>query len=264
MALGISTTVLTMDPPASTSVVLTDVPLGQEFTVLGNYNNETWPVPGGVGVGTGVGTQIVLSDNRTALNVPFYYTMTTGGTTYTSNSVTVSNPTDYVLQALDRTVIVPFIWQDNGLPRTPTIRTRVYDVPGNPRPPSRYAPAGLGSITIIGTTDVNNSRLIRQLFDRPIVVRTSGCVGDFPAVELVTIVAAPSELRGDGEGATTMRTWQFECIFTGDPEPGVVAVAFDFDDFDTIYTGVGFTAFDAAWAGQGFDAFDRYDWGQLL
>jgi hypothetical protein len=33
MALGISTTVLTMDPPASTSVVLTDVPLGQDFTV---------------------------------------------------------------------------------------------------------------------------------------------------------------------------------------------------------------------------------------
>lgn len=253
--------------PAPVRIVVDGVPPGAEYAVMGSTGGgSSWAVPGGAGVGDG--GQIVLVDNRAALNTPVTYSVVVGGVTYTADPVTVAHDGRAVLQSLDGLTSVDFVWLSNSLPREPQINTATFNVPGRRRPPVRYAPGGDGGGELLIRADRSNSEAIRELLysGRPILVRTDGTMRDWPAVELITLVAAPSSLWEAVEAGqlSTQRVWSLSFLFADDPEPSRVLSAWTWDDFD-LAAAASFDTwdeFDALFAGQTWDDFDTTDWGQ--
>lgn len=271
MAVTIAASLVSADIPQPVQIVVNGVPSGTAYTVVGTTGDGSeWPVPGGVG--TSAGGQIVLVDNRSALNTPVSYRVTAGGATYTAAPVTVAFPGEHVLQSLDGQASVAFVWRDNGMPGEPTFASETFDVPGRARPPVRFVPGGDGGGELeIRTNRENTARLTAMLkTGRPLVVRTDGAVRDFPAVELVLPVSAPNTLwpAMTPQGPSTDRVSTIRYLLVDDPEPSVALAAFTWDDFDAAMAGrtwsTGASSFDALFAGQTWNGFDTYDWDQLL
>lgn len=253
--------------PPPVQVVLNGIPNGAEYVVTGSTGaGSSWPVPGGTGVGDG--GQIVLVDNRSALNTPVTYSVVVQGVTYSADPVTVAHDGQAVLQSLDGGISVDFVWLSNSLPREPQINTVAFNVPGRRRPPMRYAPGGDGGGELLIRADRENNAAIGALLQsgRPILVRTDGTMRDWPAVELITLVSAPSRLWEAVENGqlSTQRVWSLGFLFSDDPEPSRVLSAWTWDDFD-LAAETSFDTwddFDALFAGQTWDDFDTTDWGQ--
>lgn len=253
--------------PPPVQVVLNGVPSGAEYVVTGSTGaGSSWPVPGGTGVGDG--GQIVLVDNRSALNTPVTYSVVVQGATYTADPVTVAHDGLAVLQSLDGGISVDFVWLSNSLPREPQINTVAFNVPGRRRPPMRYAPGGDGGGELLIRADRENNAAISALLQsgRPILVRTDGTMRDWPAVELITLVSAPSRLWEAVESGqlSTQRVWSLGFLFSDDPEPSRVLSAWTWDDFDeaALVSFPTWDDFDALFAGSTWDDFDTTDWGQ--
>lgn len=260
-----ATLVTTAGSPPPVQIVISDVPNGAEYVATGNTGDgSSWPVPGGTGVGDG--GQIVLVDNRSALNAPVTYSVVVQGVTYSAAPVTVSHPGKAVLQSLDGQTSVDFVWLDNALPREPQINAATFNVPGRRRPPIRFAPGGDGGGDLTIRADQSNNAEIRELLrsGKPILVRTDGTMRDWPAVELILLASAPSRLwAGDG-GNSTQRVWSLDFLFVDDPEPSRALSAWTWDDFDEA-ADVSFDTwddFDALFAGSTWDDFDTTEWGQ--
>lgn len=263
MTVTISTSLVATGEPASVQLVIDGVASGSAYTVVGVLGDSTWPVPGGVGVGTG--GQIVLLDNRTALGTAFRYRVVTDGQVYESGPVTVPSADRYVIQSLDGDTTVRFVWQSNGLPREPPVRSATYDVPGRPRPPSRTAPGGDGGGALRIRTSAAGSTAMRTLLraGRPVVIRTDGAVRDWPAVELLLLQSGPSVLWEAYDAVTgslsTDRVWSLSYVLVDDPQPSTVLSAWSWDDFDD--AGLTWDQLDAL--ALTWDEFDTYPWGQL-
>jgi hypothetical protein len=253
--------------PPPVQIVLTDVPNGAEYVVTGSIGSgSAWPVPGGTGVSDG--GQIVLVDNRSALNTPVTYSAVVEGVTYSAAPVTITHDAGYVLQSLDGQTSVDFVWLSNSMPREPQINAVAFNVPGRRRPPMRYAPGGDGGGELVIRADRANNESINVLLrsGRSILVRTDGTMRDWPAVELITLLAAPSflwEAVENGE-LSTQRVWNLSYLFVDDPEPSRALSAWTWDDLDEA-ADVSFPTwddFDALFAGQTWDDFDTTEWGQ--
>ncbi|WP_353707601.1 hypothetical protein ABRQ22_17220 [Cellulosimicrobium sp. ES-005] len=248
-------------------IVIGDVPAGAEYVVTGSTGaGSSWPVPGGTGVGDG--GQVVLVDNRSALNAPVTYSAIVQGVTYSAALVTVSHPTGYALQSLDGQTSVDFVWLSNSLPREPQINVATFNVPGRRRPPVRYASGGDGGGELLIRADRENNAAIGALLQsgRPVLVRTDGTMRDWPAVELILLVSAPSRLWEAVEGGelSTQRVWSLSFLFVDDPEPSRALSAWTWDDFD-LAAETSFPtwdAFDALFAGSTWNDFDTTEWGQ--
>lgn len=259
--------VTTAGSPPPVQIVLGDVPSGAEYVVTGNTGGgSSWSVPGGSGVGDG--GQIVLVDNRSALNTPVTYSVVVQGVTYSAPAVTVAHDGRAVLQSLDGLTSVDFVWLSNGLPREPQINAATFNVPGRRRPPVRFARGGDGGGDLLIRADRENGAAIGDLLrsGRPVLVRTDGTMRDWPAVELVLLVSAPSRLWEAVEAGqlSTQRVWSLSFLFVDDPEPSRALSAWTWDDFDEAADASFSTwdAFDALFTGATWNDFDTTEWGQ--
>lgn len=239
---------------------------GEEYVVTGSALGSTWPVPGGVGVADG--SQVVLVDNRSALNVPVVYTVTIGGVPYQAAPVTVALPgVKVALQSLNgRTSVILDDFHANGMPRETEVNAHVSRVPGRFRPPVRYATGGAGGGAYRVRTDRAGSEAMWTLLEagRPIIVRTDGNVRDHPAVEIVLITAAPSSLfeaydRETGQ-MSDGRVWDLSFLLVDDPEPSARLSLWSWDQIDEL--GLTWDQVDAL--GLTVDQAETYDWGQLV
>lgn len=235
MAVTLTATLVSSGSPQPVQVVLDGVTAGVAYVVEGTSGDgSVWPVAGGSG--TSAGVQVVLVDNRSALNTPVTYRVVTAGVTYTAMPVTVTYPGRYLLQSLDGQTSVGFTWQDNGLPQSLAPRSATYDVPGRARPPARFATSGDGGGDIVVRTSPANTETMRELLraGRPVVVRTDGLVRDLPAVDIVIITQASNRLWPaiDGGEPSRDRVWSLGYVLIDDPEPSAALSAFTWDDFD--------------------------------
>lgn len=268
MSVTIATSLVAAGTPEPVQLVIDGIPSGASYTVFGVVGASSWSVPGGVGVGTG--GQVVLIDNRAALNAPVTYRVITGGQATDSAPVTVPySGGRWVLQSLDGDTVVDFVWQANGLPQERVVRAATYDVPGRARPPMRTAPGGDGGGALrVRTTRAGSagmSSLLRT--GRPVVLRTDGAARDWAAVELLLVTDASSALWDAYDPQTgemsTDRVWSLSYLLVDDPQPSAVLSAYTWDDFDDAMSTRTWTAFDALFAGSTWDDFDTYPWTQL-
>ena len=271
MAVTITATLVAASEPRPVLIVVEGVPGGTGYSVVGTAAGSSWMVPGGSGTSTGA--QVVLVDNRAALNTPVTYQVVAAGVTYSAAPVVVQADGRYVLQSLDGQVSAGFVWQSNGLPNELVVRSQTFDVPGRRRPPGRYVEGGDGGGSLMLRATRAGSQVLSALVrsGRPMVLRTDGAVRDLPAVDLLVVRRASSRLWDAYDGGTgqmsTDRVWVLEYDWVDDPEPGRVLGAFIWDDFDEAMTGYTWSAaapsFDALFAGSTWDDFDTFDWGQL-
>lgn len=268
MAPAIAASLVSSDVPQAVQVVVTGVPTGVEFTVEGTTGDgSSWPVPGGTQ--TSAGVQVVLTDNRSALNTPVTYRLTAAGVTYTAAPITVTySGGQAVIQSLSGQTTVHFVWRENGLPVEPAVYSRAFEVPGRARPPVRIAPGGDGEGSLSIRTDRANSGRLRDLMraGSPVVVRTDGAVRDFPAVEIMLLTSGANELWPvvTSGGMSTDRVWLLGYLLVDDPEPGTPLSAFTWDDFDAAMAARTWDDFDALFAASTWDDFDTCDWDQIL
>lgn len=265
MAVAIAASLVASQSPAPVQIVLNGVPAGQAYAVTGSALGTSWTVPGGSGVS--LGSQVVLVDNRSAINAPIVYSVTTGGATVSASPLTVALPgARVVLQSLDGRESVRCVWVPNGLPMEPVPHVHTSDVPGRTRPPARIAPGGDGDLRVVIRTSREDSDALRRILraGRPVVIRTDGSLLDLPAVELAVVTAAPSAASWDVVGMPADRTWSLSLLLVDDPEPSRVLGVFTWADFDAAMAGRTWADFDAIFAGRTWDAFDTQDWGALL
>ena len=264
MAVTLAASLVDVDDPRPVQIILTGVPSGAHYTVTGTAGDSSWPVPGGVGVSEG--EQVVLVDNRSALNVAVTYTALVEGVTYTAFPVYVTFAGDSVLQSLDGRSVVRFVWEWDGGPRDVVIRAEGYDIPGRARPPGRYAEGGDGGGAFTFMTSPQDSATLHNMArsGRPVVLRTNGMVRDLDAVTLMVLTSASNSLVGEFWGGVAWRRWSLSYLLVNDPEPGRVLAAFTWDDFDEAMKGLTWDDFDAMFAGTTWDDFDTTDWGQYL
>lgn len=238
MVVSISAGLLSSAPPAPVQIVVTGVPVGAEYVVRGSALGSSWVVPGGVGVGDG--GQVVLTDNRGAINAAITYSVLVEGATTTAAPITVALPgVRAVLQSLDGRVAVQGGWLPNGLPLEPESRYHVVDVPGRDRPPLRIATGGDGGLSLLIRTGREDSGRLAALLraGAPVVLRTDGTLLDLPAVELVLITRAPSRAAWDVVGLPADRVWSLDLLLVDDPEPSSPLSTFTWDDFDAAMVG---------------------------
>lgn len=260
MPIGISATLVGPTTPQGVQIVVTGLTVGQEHKVVGSWAGGTWTVRAGTAVATA--TQVVLGDVAAPINVPITYTITEGISSATSAPVTVAFADQYVLQSLDGSRTTQFRWLDNEDPRQLRLRTAVFDVPGRPRPASRWdVPGGEDGQLLAATTGGQTAAMKALLVaGGPLLLRTDGAVRDLAAVEYVLPTSATRVLTGKGIGGGEQRRWALAFEVIDDPEPDTLVPLSDWDDFDAVYSGSTWTAFDAEWAGRSWDQFDREDW----
>lgn len=234
MPVTLTATLVPSGDPNPVQVVLAGVPSGTAYTVTGTALESSWPVPGGQGVSTGA--QVILVDNRSALNAPVTYTATVGGVTYAAAPVTVAFPDRYVLQSLDGQTAAQFVWRANGLPREYEFGSHASAVPGRRRPPVRFAPGGDGGGSLSLRADRANTARLEDLLlsGRPLVLRTDGAIRDLPAVDLI-LPRSAGTVTWDAvtrDGVPDGRVWSISYLLVDDPEPSTVLSAWTWDDFD--------------------------------
>lgn len=247
--------------PQDVQIVMPELVAGQSYLVEGTALGTTWVVRGGRGVSGG--GQLVIVDNRAPLNVPVVYRATINGTTvWESWPITVEFPAKYVLQSLDGAFTAPVKLMSNGLPREPDVRASSYQIPGRRRPVIRFDIPGDGGGTLVVDTTGEQTPLLASLLadGRPIVVRTDGDVRDFPPVEIVLVMKAPSELTEARIQTGDTRRWTLQYLLVDDPDPDAVLPSSTWDDFDAVNAGLTWDQFDLQWVGADWDAFDRFDW----
>jgi len=220
--------------PRPVQVVVTGLAAGVQYAIVGTTaDGSSWPVPGGAGVSSG--SQIVLVDNRAAMNTAVTYVMTAGGATYTSAPVVVDFAADMVLQSLSGLdLVVPDAVLFGDFPREPEMRSAAFSVPGRLRPPVRFAGAGLGgsSVSLLTTGAATAALEALVLSGRPLVLRCGRQISDLSRTELILPTASPSTALPDGS-----RRWVLSFLLIDDPEPGTALSAFTWDDFDEAMTG---------------------------
>lgn len=264
MVVSITAALVAAGVPEPVQIVVSGVPAGAGYVVTGRTaSGDRWGVPGGVGVSTG--SQVVLVDNRGALNTPITYGVVSGGVTLEAPPVTVTFAGRAVIQSLDGQTVVEFVWLDDGLPREPEVRSRTFAVPGRRRPVVVVETGGDGGgeLTIRTTQDQTDALAELVAAGRPVVLRTDGAARDLPAVDLIHLTKTPNILwRGDG-GLSTQRVWSLGYVLADDPEPGTAVSAYTWIDFDEVMAARTWNEFDAIFAASTWDGFDTYDWGQL-
>ncbi|WP_405373432.1 MULTISPECIES: hypothetical protein [unclassified Microbacterium] len=241
--------------PAPVQVVLTNMPVGAEYVVEGTAGGFVWPVNAGTGVSTG--EQVVLIDLVPPINTEVIYTLTVAGETYQSNPVIVEVLGDFILQTLDADLtVVPLTVADGGFERDYGIRQATFSIPGRARPVVRYDSLtdGTGSLSL--TTDAAQSEALIDVLESgaPVVYRQNG-IRDLPLVEVVLFSSIKSTSLIDD-----LRSWDLAYILTDNPEPGVAAVVYTWDDFDAVHEDETWAVFDSEWAGRTWDEFDRHEW----
>lgn len=251
--------------PQSVQIAIGGLTPGQSLVVTGSIaGGFTWTVRGGAQVITA--EQVVLTDTASPINVPITYTVTIEDQAFTSDAITVPFADgDFLLQGLDGSSTVPFVWHATGDPRDMRVRSIAMDVPGRDRPVSRWDVTGGESGRLaIRTTRIATDTLLTHLRTRgPVMLlRTNGQIRDLDAVAYLMITGATRRLWDAvvGGSLSTDRVWDLAFEVIGDPEPGAILPTATWDDFDEVYAASTWDDFDSEWSGSTWLEFDREDW----
>lgn len=259
MALAIAASLVGTNTPKAVQIVVTGLTDGDDYEVTGSWSGGSWDVR--AGTGTVDGTQVVLVDIASPINVPITYTAVTDSGTVEADAVTVAYDGDddqYLLQSLDGGTTVAFRWLDNAAPRAKVLRGNVFRIPGRATPVIVYdVPGGTQGELVARTTATHSQNMLDLLaLGGMALLRTNGSVRDLPAVEFLFITRAESALSGVGND----RAWTLSYEVVDDPEPDTAVAASDWDDFDTVYVDLTWDDFDDEWTDQTWDDFDVEDW----
>ncbi|MGZ0067866.1 hypothetical protein [Microbacterium arborescens] len=264
MAVTITATLLAAANPQPVQVALSGVPAGESFEVFATTSDGSrWDVPGGRGVSTG--GQVLLIDNRTALNAPIAYQVVVGGVTYRTAPVTAVWDGPGVIQTVDGLVVVGIEIASLTEARTFPRRSGVFEIAGREDPAVRLDVAGSASYKWEFDTEAAGSAVMRQILrsGMPIVRRLTPGMRDFEAVVIGIVTSWGDELISDG--FDTWRRWSLTVREIADPQPATPLIAFTWDDFDAAMA-------DRTWSGTGdtfdglfatWDDFDATDWSLL-
>lgn len=230
MAVTLTATLLSAADPRPVQIALNGTTAGQAYEIVGTTaDGGVWPVPGGRGVSAG--SQVIVIDNRSALNTPITYSAVVDGVTYTAAPVTVDGPIA-VLQTIDGQLIVAVEVASVTEPRSGDTRSALYEIAGRADPAARLDVPSSDTYTWELETEGADSVIMRQILASglPVVRRLSPGMRDFDAVVLGIVTGKKDELLSGG--LDTWRRWSLTVREIRDPQPSTALVAFNWDDFD--------------------------------
>lgn len=265
MTATLTATLLAAQLPRPVQLVLAGTTAGQRYVITGTTaDGASWPVPGGVGVSAG--TQIVVTDNRSALNLPIVYQALVDGVTSHAAPVTVAWDGVAVLQTLDGQTVVGVEVASVTEPRKHAVRGAVFEIAGRGDPAARLDVPGSPAYSWqLDTAGPDTDTMIALLQGGvPVVRRLTPGMRDLQPV-VIGIVTDWSDVL-ISEGGDTWRRFTLTVRETADPHPSAVLTAYTWDDFDQAMTdrtwsdtGLTFDALFATW-----DEFDAADWSQYV
>ena len=230
MAIVLTATLLSAADPRPVQLALNGTTAGQAYEIVGTTaDGGVWPVPGGRGVSAGA--QVIVIDNRSALNTQITYSAVIDGATYTAVPVSVAGPIA-VLQTIDGQMIVPIEIASVTEPRSGDTRSVLYEIAGRPDPAARLDVPGSDTYSWELETEDADSATMRKILATglPVVRRLSPGMRDLDTVVLGIVTSKKDELIT--EGGDTWRRWSFTVREIRDPQPSTALVAFNWDDFD--------------------------------
>lgn len=231
MAVVLTAVLLAASAPQRVQITLTGTTTGQAFNVVGtSADGARWQVPGGVGVSSG--SQILLIDNRAALNTPITYSAVVDGVTYTAAPVTVSFDGVAVVQTIDGLTVVGVEVASVTEPRTAVPRSKDFDIAGRSDPAARLEVPGSYLYAWEFETQAADSFTMRAILESgmPIVRRLVPGMRDLDTVVIGLVKEWKDELIT--VGGDTWRRWSLTVRELTDPQPSTALIAFTWDDFD--------------------------------
>jgi hypothetical protein len=232
MPVTLTATLLTAADPQPVQLALNGTTTGQVYQVVGTAaDGSTWPVPGGVGVSAG--SQILLIDNRSALNSAVTYQAVVDGVTYAATPVTILwTNGSAVVQTVDGLNVVGVEIASVREPRKATVRASVFEIAGRSDPAARLDVPGSFTYEWVLETQGADSELLQAILEsgRPIVRRTVTGLRDLKPVVLGIVTDWSDELSS--EGFDTWRSWKLTVREISDPQPSTPLVAYTWEDFD--------------------------------
>lgn len=226
----LTATQLTGADPRPVQITLNGTTAGQAYEVRGTTaDGSSWAVPGGKGVSAG--SQILLIDNRSALNAVVTYTALVDGSTITAAPVTIAGPIA-VLQTIDGLTVVAIEIKGRTEPRTFDPRSSAFEIAGRSDPAARLdvpgSPTYGWELETQGADTVTMEAILTS--GMPIVRRTVTGMRDLKPVVIGLVRSWSDELSSSG--FDTWRTWKLQVRELADPQPSTPLIAFTWDDFD--------------------------------
>lgn len=232
MPVTLTAALLTAANPRPVQVTLTGTTAGQAYEIRGTSGDgSSWPVPGGRGVSTG--TQVIVIDNRAALNVPIIYTVVVAGATVTAAPVTVAWGGVGVLQMLNGKGIVPIEVASITEKRKRGTRASVFEVAGRVAPAARLdVPGSVEFDWELETQAQDTAAMVRILSSgAPVVRRLTPGMRDLQSVVIGIVLSWSDELIT--VGGDTWRRFTLAVREVGDPQPSAALAAYMWGDVDT-------------------------------
>jgi len=234
MAVTLTATLLTASNPQPVQITLNGTNNGDQYAITGTTaDGSVWAIPGGTG--TSAGSQVLVTDNRSALNVPITYQAVVNGVTYTAAPVTVSYSGVAVLQTLDGRTVVGLEIGTNREHQKHTMRAFVAEVAGRSTPAVRLDVPGSAEDTWELHTQITNTAIMRTILGKgaPVVRRLQPGMRDLQNVVLGVVTDWYDELLTDG--GDTWRCFYLTVREISDPQPSAALAAYAWTDFDTAF-----------------------------
>lgn len=231
MPVTLTAVLLSAADPRPVQISLNGTTAGDAFEVVGTApDGSRWPVPGGKGVSGG--SQVLLVDNRAALNTPITYSALVAGTTYTAAPVTVVSDAVAVVQTVDGLTVVEVEVASVTEPRKRPVRSSTFEVAGRADPAARLDVPGSAQYGWMLETQGTESNVLEEILEsgRPIVRRLSPGMRDLKSVVLGIVTDWSDELLT--VGGDTWRRWNLTVREISDPQPSTPLAAFTWEDFD--------------------------------
>lgn len=232
MAVTLTAVLLTASNPRPVQITLAGTSAGQAYEIRGTTSDGlSWPVPGGKG--TSAGSQVIVTDNRSALNVPITYSAVVAGVTYTAAPVTVAWSGIGVLQTLDGQSIVDIEVASVTEARKRGTRSSVFEVAGRADPAARLDVPGSAVYTWELDTESTDTQAMVGILSTglPVVRRLVPGLRDLQTVVIGIVLSWSDELIT--QGADTWRRFSLSVREILDPQPSAILAAYLWDDFDT-------------------------------
>jgi len=265
MAVTVSATAVGASSPLQVQVEVNGLVVDDSVLLEGILGDFTWQVRGGDFVATS--TQHILRDALAPINAEITYRATVNGSTYT-DTVTVTYSADYAFCPLEGGNAVGLKWVATPDPLTMYVDRHVSRIHGRRRGVLRYAPAGGETGVLEAVTETASvTESLRSLLasGAPIVVRTSGDIGDILPVRVISCDTNVRELINPGQ--SVHRQWAIPWDEIDDPLQEDAASGALFSHVNTVLddqTGGGlfsdFNTYMTTLADTNFEDANRHDW----
>jgi hypothetical protein len=230
MSVTLTATLLSASVPQPVQIVLNGTVAGQDYVITGSAGGSTWTIPGGSG--TSAGSQIVVIDNRAALNSPITYSAVVDGITHSAAPITVTYADVALIQSIDGLNVAAVKLANETDKHKGGSRSASFPVAGRGAPAIRTDFAVYDLLTWIVDTSGTDTATMQAILQsgNPVVRRIVAGVRDIPTVTL----GQPSDWSHEllTNGLDTFRRWTISVQEIDDPQPSTALAAYTWDDFD--------------------------------